>query len=69
MGGADDDSNFTGLCGPHHKHKTRQDVAMIAKAKRLAGETCVGPTKRPLRSRPFPTNIRRRLNGTVENRA
>lgn len=45
--------NIEPLCGPHHQAKTKRDVAMIARAKRRALETCAGETKRPLQGRGF----------------
>lgn len=43
LGGADEDHNLRPLCTYHHKLKTKLDVMMIAKARRLrkreAGET------------------------------
>lgn len=43
LGGADEDHNLRPLCTYHHRMKTKLDVAMIAKARRLrkreAGET------------------------------
>lgn len=70
LGGADEDHNLRPLCTYHHKLKTKLDVAMIAKARRLRKrETGETRTKRPipthvnawgpkgvrkLPSRPFP---------------
>lgn len=54
LGGADEDHNLRPLCTYHHKLKTKLDVAMIAKArrirKRIAGET------RPKRA--IPTHVK-----------
>lgn len=52
IGGKHDPSNVQPLCVDCHKKKTALDQAIIAKAKRLAGETCAGPTKRPIAQRP-----------------
>jgi 5-methylcytosine-specific restriction endonuclease McrA len=53
LGGADEDHNLRPLCTYHHRLKTKLDVAMIAKARRLrkreAGE------KR--NTRPIPTHV------------
>lgn len=78
LGGKDDDANCEPLCPKHHAAKTRLDVRMIAKArrirKRLAGEV---RCKRPIRSRgfdkqprPFPRHPtkKRTLSGAVVSR-
>lgn len=69
LGGKDDDSNMAPLCGIHHKQKTRLDVKLIAKAKRIvkraAGE---GKSKRPILSRGFCKQFKRRFDGTVVRR-
>jgi hypothetical protein len=53
LGGADEDHNLRPLCTYHHRMKTKLDVAMIAKARRIrkreAGET------RP--KRPIPPRV------------
>ena len=36
------------LCHDCDKPKTAADQGVIARAKRLAGETCAGPTRRPV---------------------
>lgn len=52
LGGKEEDANLRPLCPTHHLQKTRLDVKMIAKAKRLNGET--GNRKRKaIPSRPF----------------
>lgn len=48
--------------------KTKTDARNTAKCKRLAGETCAEPSRRPMPSRPFPTDLRKRMNGKVERR-
>lgn len=54
LGGAEDDANLRPLCNYHHMQKTKLDVKMIAKAKRIikrdAGE---GRVKRKIHSRGF----------------
>ena len=53
LGGAEDDANLRPLCNYHHMQKTKLDVKMIAKAKRIikrdAGE---GRVKRKI-----PTHV------------
>lgn len=44
--------------------KTKAEAPIIAKVRRLAGETCAGPTKRPLQSRGFGDRSRK-FNGEV----
>lgn len=71
LGGADEPGNLRPYCRAIcHPLKTAQDIRAIARAKRLAGETCTGPSKRPLPqrqnhrwpSRPWP---KRRLRSDV----
>jgi 5-methylcytosine-specific restriction endonuclease McrA len=54
LGGADEDHNLKAICVSCHKRKTRLDVKMIAKARRIrkrdAGE---GRMKAKIPSRPF----------------
>lgn len=54
--GADDHwSNLTPMLRGPHAEKSRGDTARAAKAKRLAGETCIGPRKKiPQRPNPWP---------------
>lgn len=54
LGGKDEDDNLEPLCGPHHAIKTKRDVRMIAKAKRLSGETGSDRKRKAIPSRPFP---------------
>lgn len=56
--------NIEPLCAPHHLAKTRRDVEMIARAKRRAGETCAGPTKRPLQGRGFGS-VTKKMDGRI----
>jgi hypothetical protein len=53
IGGKDEPFNLQPLCVPCHKEKTELDKKIIAKAKRLAGETCAAPSRTPL---PFGKN-------------
>lgn len=68
LGGADEDFNLEPLCADHHRVKTARDRRAIAKAKRLAGETCAGPTKRPMRSRGFDKRLSRGFDNKVRAR-
>jgi 5-methylcytosine-specific restriction endonuclease McrA len=54
LGGKDSDENLFALCRHHHGQKTRLDVKMIAKAKRLIKKD-TPETRKPatLRGRPF----------------
>jgi hypothetical protein len=53
IGGSDADHNLQALCFEHHKLKTRNDIAIIAKAKRRQAkhEGREPPPTQPLRSR------------------
>jgi 5-methylcytosine-specific restriction endonuclease McrA len=64
LGGPDDDANLRPFCSEHHKAKTARDLGAIAKAKRLAGETCTGP-KAKIRSRGFDKTHTKKLDGSV----
>ena len=44
--------------------KNRFDKRLIAKSKRIRGETKTGP-KRPIRSAPFRSDVKRRMDGKV----
>jgi 5-methylcytosine-specific restriction endonuclease McrA len=69
LGGTNDPSNLEAVHPtPCHALKTLADVKAIAKARRLAGETCAGPTKRPLKSRGFDKTRSRKFNGSVVKR-
>jgi hypothetical protein len=68
IGGPDTDDNCEGLCRDCHKAKTSIDRKAMAKAKRLNGETCAGPTKRPLVSRGFDKTKTRSFSGQVRER-
>lgn len=62
--GRDDDGNLYPAHPACHAPKTAEDKGAIAKLKRLAGETCTGPTKRPLQSRSFGP-LTRKFSGLV----
>ncbi len=68
LGGADDDSNI----GPIHKSpcdriKTAADAHQIAKMRRQAKmDEPRAPSQ--IKSRPFPTDLRKRMDGTVVRR-
>jgi hypothetical protein len=53
---------------PCAKAKTKIDAGTIAKAKRLAGETCTAPPARPLRGRGFDHTMTRGFDGKVRPR-
>lgn len=53
LGGKHAVENIEPLCVPHHLIKTKRDVKMIARSKRLAGETCQGEPARKLQGRGF----------------
>lgn len=50
--GRDEPDDMRPLCHDCDKPKTAADQGVIARAKRLAGETCTGPTRRPIPQRP-----------------
>lgn len=67
LGGKDEDSWLVPLCSEHHRAKTRLDVKMIAKAKRLIRKQ--GPREPSrLRSRGFDKTKSKRMDGTVVER-
>lgn len=52
LGGRNDVDNLRPYCrAVCHPEKTRRDQRAIAKAKRLAGESCAGPSQRPVSKR------------------
>lgn len=65
LGGKDADSNLQLLCAEHHRKKSRLDMKLIAKGRRIrrreAGE------KKPSRlvNRGFDKTLRRKFDGTV----
>jgi 5-methylcytosine-specific restriction endonuclease McrA len=69
LGGKDTDENLFALCRHHHGMKTRLDVKMIAKAKRIVRKNSP-ETRKParLQSRGFDKTLTRRFNGKVEKR-
>lgn len=67
LGGPDTLDNLEGLCDLHHLEKTARDLTAIAKAKRLAGETCTAPG-RPIASRGFDKSLKRGFDGKVVRR-
>ena len=69
LGGKDTDENLFALCRHHHGMKTRLDVKMISKAKRIVRKNAPETRKPPrLKSRGFPKDIKRRFNGTIERK-
>lgn len=66
LGGKDSDENFEPLCRHHHAQKTRRDVKMIAKAKRIARKDNPADRKTSrLQSRGFQKTLTKRFDGTV----
>lgn len=65
LGGKHRAENIEPLCGPHHLAKTKRDVKMIARSKRLAGETCQGEPARKLQGRGFGS-VSRGFDGKVK---
>lgn len=57
QGGTNDLVNLKPALSAAHKIKSAKDAADTAKAKRLAGETCQGPSK-PIQSRGFSDRSR-----------
>ena len=51
-----------------HKQKTKRDAAVIAKTKRLAGETGQTRTKRKIQSRGFDGTLSRGFDGKVRRK-
>ena len=69
LGGKDRTDNMRPYCVAEcHPTKTKRDQSIIAKVKRLAGETCAGPTRHPIRSPGFDQTRTRHVNGTVTQR-
>lgn len=64
MGGTNELSNRRIYRKPCADKKTKHDVASIARAKRLAGETCQGEPARKLQGRGFGS-VTRRFNGQI----
>lgn len=64
LGGSNDLANRAIWRKPCSTVKTAMDMAYIARAKRLAGETCTGEPARKLQGRGFGS-VNRKLDGTV----
>lgn len=64
-GGTNDLSNRALWRKPCATEKTKADRSADAKIKRLRGETCAAPTKRPLQSRGFDKTWTKRFDGSV----
>lgn len=62
--GSNDLSNRELWRAPCSAEKTKKDRTNIAKAQRLAGETCAGPTKNPIKSRGFG-HLTRKFDGSI----
>jgi len=69
MGGEHREGNLQLVLSTAHREKTKQDVAALAKARRLAAKHA-GIERR--KSRPMPgskaSGLRKRMDGTVEKR-
>lgn len=63
--GSNDLENRALFRKPCAAKKTTDDFAKIAKAKRLAGETCTKPKGRPIQSRGFDKTVSRKFDGSV----
>lgn len=71
LGGGNEPENLFKRCIRCHSVKTKRDVRAIAKAKRIARKlagTWRKPKGRPIQSRGFRTDIRRKFNGKTEAR-
>lgn len=66
--GSNDISNRALYRKPCAVAKTKNDATAIAKAKRLAGETCTTSRARPIRSRGFDKSVTKRFDGTLRPR-
>lgn len=70
LGGPDDDANVFPLhTDPCDKLKTSADRKRIDKAKRQNRKAYAPREPSRLRGRPFPTDLRKKFNGTVVRRA
>jgi 5-methylcytosine-specific restriction endonuclease McrA len=69
LGGADDDSNIGPIhASPCNKIKTAADARQIAKMRRQAKmDEPRAPSQ--IQSRPFPRDLRKKMNGSVVRRA
>ena len=69
LGGRENDGNLQLLCYEHHKAKTRLNVRMHAKAKRIIKKS--DPTQRKpsrLQGRGFSKGLTKRFDGSVVRR-
>lgn len=64
LGGTNALSNRAIWRKPCSSAKTAKDIAYIARAKRLAGETCIGEPARKLQGRGFGS-VTRKMDGTI----
>lgn len=60
LSGKDDDANLEPLCAPHHLAKTKRDVALIAKARRIVKKNTDPRPPSRLKSRGFEKPKERR---------
>lgn len=69
LGGADDFPNLVPLCRDHHKEKTRHDVWMIAKARRIrAREDGTRRERKAILSPGFSKALTRGFDGIVRRK-
>lgn len=65
--GSDEPWNLTPRFIGQHREKSKRDTAIVAKTKRIRGETCTGPSK-AIPSRPFPKVSRKIASRGFERR-
>ena len=68
QGGAHSPDNWQALCISCHKAKTKGDVKVIAKTKRIIKVETEGRKPSKLKSRGFSKKLRKRMDGAVEAR-
>lgn len=70
LGGKDEDENLEPLCRAHHLTKTKLDVKLISKAKRIVKKAAPDYEKKGprLQSKGFSKDWTRKLNGQVVRR-
>ena len=67
-GGAHEVENLRPLCINCHKHKSAREHKNNAKAKRIQKKRAKPSGNGSIKSRPFDTKWRKRMNGQVEKR-
>lgn len=68
LGGLHEPSNWAPIMRDHHKAKSRADVKAIAKVNRIHARQDGLKKTRPIASKGFDKNKRRKFDGTVEKR-